>query len=410
MHSCKTLLAQEQRRIIFDNFWAKGGIDSGDHITYRQLKLFDPVQYGNEHLDYQANEYNAVFCYLTPTDAKKASDSSIFKRYQRFNARQSDSVQYKKNMDRDLDVRTVRFNPRVGVQLYSSIFPKKKCAEKNSKISNEPMSKPNSTWYTNRELTSFRLEALAVVRQHENNFGSSKNNRKPLFKYPALKVVKGDRHYIEGSDELKMLLKMHIKRVLIIEPHPIFCDIYVRSIKKMFPHVSISTAKNSVDAVKQIDQMPNLEEKITIEKKRRSDSFDIIIVEERLSGQRIYCENKENVVNSPTKKSLSGSEILRKIKTLCSSNEKKSRYDNHVVSSQYNDERKIHYSDLMCASNRLPLLIGTSSYLGEDCPQLARSGADVLWGKPPPKMDEVLRNELLTTLLQKRGLSDVICG
>lgn len=389
MHSYKTPLAQGQRRIIFDDFWAKGSIESGNYNTNRKLKIFKPLQYSNDHLDYQANEYNAAFCYLTPTYTKKASDNSIFKRYQRFNARRIDSVRYKKNTDYNLDVRTVRFNPRVGVQLYSSIFPQKTRAKKNSKI-NETTSKSDSTWYTNRELTSFKLEAIALVRQHETKFGCSKNNHKPLFKYPALKVIEGERLYIEGSYELQSLLMIHIQKVLIVEPHPKFCEIYVRSIKKMLPHVSISTAENSVDAIKQVDQMSNLGEKVAIGGKNRSDSFDIIIVEERLPEKIMYCDDNE--------KSLSGSEILQKIKSL------------YVPSSQYNDECKMQDSDIMCVSNRLPLLIGTSSFLGEDCPQLARSGADVLWGKPPPKMDDVLRNELLTTLLQKRGLSDVICG
>jgi len=58
---------------------------------------------------------------------------------------------------------------------------------------------------------------------------------------------------------------------------------------------------------------------------------------------------------------------------------------------------------------RPSLLIGVSGWLGEDCEKLQRGGADMLWGKPPPVMDNRLRNELLMALLAKRGHPIFIC-
>lgn len=384
------------RRTIFDDFWSRGG----DNVARRQLSSLKPVGYASAQLGSQVTEYNTVFHYLTSTNIKSTPDGSIVKRCQRFNTRQEGTAQIKKSTDRGLGVRTVSFHPRVGVHRYLSILPPKICTLKNSNA-NESTTKSDPTWYTAQELALFRLEASSLVRQYKTKFGCY---RKSFFTYPALKVIDGDRLYIEGSHELKALMMTHVRSVLIVEPHPTFLDIYVRSIKNMLPHVSISTAKDSVDAIKQIDQMSNLGNKYTIETKKKKDNFDIIIVEERLGKQRIDCGNKENYIISPNK-SFSGSEILRRIRSLNNSNE------NQIISSRCNPKCAIICNDdLVCASNRIPLLIGTSSFLGEDCRTLTQSGADVLWGKPPPKMDEVLRNELLTTLLQKRGLSDVVCG
>jgi len=395
------------RRTIFDDFWSRGG----DNVARRQLNSLKPVEYASAQLGSKITEYNTVLHYLTSTNTKKTPDRSIVKRCQRFNTQQEGTAHNKKKTDRRLGVRSVSFNPRVGVYRYLSILPPKISALKNSNL-NESTNK-SDTWYTAQELALFRLEASFIVRQNKTKFGCSEYNRKSLFAYPALKAIDGDRVFIERSCELKVLMMTHIRSVLIVEPHQIFLDIYVRSIKKMLPHVSISTAKDSVDAIKQVDKMSNLEKKDTIETKKRMNNFDmnnfdIIIVEERLRKQRMGCENKENI--SPNKP-ISGSDIIQRIISLDHFHRNKLSNENQISSSQYSPKSTILYNnDYVCTSNRIPLLIGTSSFLGEDCQKLTLSGADVLWGKPPPKMDEVLRNELLTALLRKRGLSDVVCG
>jgi len=53
---------------------------------------------------------------------------------------------------------------------------------------------------------------------------------------------------------------------------------------------------------------------------------------------------------------------------------------------------------------RFSLLIGTSAYLVEDKTRLEQSGADFVWGKPPPEMDSKLRNDILRVLMRKRKI------
>ena len=52
---------------------------------------------------------------------------------------------------------------------------------------------------------------------------------------------------------------------------------------------------------------------------------------------------------------------------------------------------------------RLTLIIGVSARLEEHRVRLEKAGADCVWGKPPPEMNATLRNDLLRTLMKKRG-------
>jgi hypothetical protein len=52
---------------------------------------------------------------------------------------------------------------------------------------------------------------------------------------------------------------------------------------------------------------------------------------------------------------------------------------------------------------RFSLLIGVSAYLAQDGVKLKQSGADFVFGKPPPEMNFKLRDEMLKVLMEKRN-------
>ena len=56
-------------------------------------------------------------------------------------------------------------------------------------------------------------------------------------------------------------------------------------------------------------------------------------------------------------------------------------------------------------SRRLTLIIGVSANK-TDHTKLKHAGADCVWGKPPPKMNSTLRNDLLELLIKKRRYID----
>mmetsp|Transcript_2881 Transcript_2881/g.7317 ORF Transcript_2881/g.7317 Transcript_2881/m.7317 type:complete len:172 (+) Transcript_2881:381-896(+) len=56
---------------------------------------------------------------------------------------------------------------------------------------------------------------------------------------------------------------------------------------------------------------------------------------------------------------------------------------------------------------RSSLFVGVSAQLAEDRARLEKAGADCVWGKPPPEMNSVLRNNLLQLLMKKRCRADL---
>jgi len=51
---------------------------------------------------------------------------------------------------------------------------------------------------------------------------------------------------------------------------------------------------------------------------------------------------------------------------------------------------------------RFSLLVGISAHLSSDHKVLESSGADLIWGKPPPRMDAELKCKILRTITEKR--------
>jgi len=181
MRSCEKIFVK--RRIIFDDFWSKCSTKAdtpvksgfnGKNDPYRKSNILKPVKYGSAQLDYHVNERNIALCYLTPTSEINTSAKSIVKCSHHFDAHPGGTVQNEKSPNHSLDVRTVRFHPRVNVKPIDAV--------KNSKSTN----KSDSNWYTAEELTSFRLEATSKVTQQKTKFHSSKYVSKPLFTDPAL--------------------------------------------------------------------------------------------------------------------------------------------------------------------------------------------------------------------------------
>ena len=67
------------------------------------------------------------------------------------------------------------------------------------------------------------------------------------------------------------------------------------------------------------------------------------------------------------------------------------------------EEREIRQREASNTSIRFSLLIGVSARLAEDRPNIERSGADFVWGKPPPEMNSSLKTEMLKILMCKRN-------
>jgi CheY-like chemotaxis protein len=135
-----------------------------------------------------------------------------------------------------------------------------------------------------------------------------------------------------------------IERILVVDPHEVCLGLLCQAFQLMFPRAVVQEAMSSADALALVG--PN-------------ERFDVIVVEERL--------NRAGETNDLLG---SGSTLMAGIR-----------------------------GELSCE----PLFIGVTSHPEVDAPQLQQHGADVVWSKPPPRINLDLRNELLRTLSQKRG-------
>lgn len=270
----------------------------------------------------------------------------------------------------------IRFDPRVWVHEIQ------KCTvEKN--------------WYNDSDMKRFKKEAILRIRDwtiKEQRLRSSgmiatgtgriiaRGSRPPpasmkaLYTNPALSLdADEDEEELNAASMHKKrnaAVLVEIKTVLLVDCHDIFLRLLTKDIKAMMPHVEISAAYSVDDAL----------EKMKNAKKMNSSShgFDLIVVEHRLCpsarGRGKPAKNKTGV------KPLSGANLIQRI-----------AFDTKDFKNCIQTSKLWH-----------PLVIGMSAYLEEDEKKLLHSGADIVWAKPPPNMNNALRDALLLATMKKR--------
>lgn len=113
--------------------------------------------------------------------------------------------------------------------------------------------------------------------------------------------------------------------------------------------------------------------------------FDIIIIEERL-----------NII--PSQQLASGTYKSLNQHSQTAGDNSAQQFDMTSGSSLIRYLAKGDIGDSM----RLTLIVGVSANKTEHT-KLKHAGADCVWGKPPPKMNSTLRNDLLELLMKKRN-------
>ena len=259
----------------------------------------------------------------------------------------------------------------------------------------------DATWFTIDEMEGFKTEAMQRIIMMERQFCKqliptgtsrmvqlvSKPTRNPpfccpkraLFSHKALCVdadcspdlpVHRNRPPttvippVRGTTEIDVqkrrifrcaVAENEIRHVLLVDSSDVCRGLFARGLQKVLPHATVVGASNTQEAF-------NLIHLRSSENKGRR-GFDVVIVDERLK--------------SSDKRQESGSVFLRRI------------------------------CEVTRKSTSKTLLIGVSADLRSDAYKLQDSGADLLWQKPPPRMDQQLRDGMLKALLVKRGRNAV---
>jgi hypothetical protein len=191
-----------------------------------------------------------------------------------------------------------------------------------------------------------------------------------LFADPILYASDDDVVVHDCSNDFFMVISNEVKSVLIVDNSLTALNLFKRHVLSMFPAAKVEQAQSGEEALKLLGEAETAE----------APHYDIIIVEENLqtNSSSVPMQHSSDDTSSP----LSGSDLLS----------------------------VIGFVERNSPDTRNSLKIGVSVNLAEDCEALLRSGADLFWCKPPPIQTNSLRNQLLNTLLSKRGKNIFICG
>ncbi|KAL3793774.1 hypothetical protein HJC23_013336 [Cyclotella cryptica] len=213
---------------------------------------------------------------------------------------------------------------------------------------------------------------------------SSLPEYRALFAEPILHVTDEDAIVHNGSAAFFRLTYKMVRNVLIVNGSHNILKLLQQHMMSMFPHANVDLAVSGEDALSQMQ--------VDSSGAISSRPYDVVIVDEKLHSLLEGSEHKDGEDLEHATPVMTGSQLLQ-----------------HINESKYchPDNREPTSAS---AKQHISLMIGISANMSEDCDSLQKGGADLLWALPPPKPSNCLRNQLLNTLLSKRGKSVFICG
>lgn len=269
-------------------------------------------------------------------------------------------------------------------------------------IQDDALADDESNWFSESELRSFLRETVnlcqssalhslrtyslpaltkAIAAAHKAGVDDpvmsrpSNSECRSLFSDPILYASDDDLVVHDCSQDFFKVISNEVKSVLIVDNSIATLNLFKRYVLSMFPEAEVHIAQSCDDALELLEEV-------------NSDSteapyYDIIIVEENLqtSSSSVRMQQSSDDHND-TSSLVSGSALLSVIDLIERNN----------------------------PTTRKSLKIGVSVNLAADCEALLQGGADLFWCKTPPKQTNSLRNQLLNSLLSKRGKNIFICG
>ena len=220
-------------------------------------------------------------------------------------------------------------------------------------------------WFSPQELEHFRKQTIARLVAHNTELLPSGTGfvvqrgslpSRAVFALPSMSSVAEDDDDVDGS-EVESAVNEEIQNILVVDPHDLCAKLFTRDFKRMVPNVNVCTACSSEEARKRMAETKRI---------------DIMIVEERLKA--FHRHAKDQWVTMPELGLSSGSEFIKALA----------------------QQRAALSPEDSC------LFIAVSAHLDKDKKAMQKSGADFIWAKPPPPMDEIVRDVLLKALLVKR--------
>jgi hypothetical protein len=305
---------------------------------------------------------------------------------------------------------SVHFDPRVTVTEYADV------AERQ--------------WFSDEELENFKCQTIALaqrylVTQPEMMEEYSKARldpvtgtlrKKALFSMPVLsstdetelpKLV--HRTCVENRD----LAEREVKNILIVDPNTVVLDLFRRSLHVIFPQAKISVAENGEEALRMVQMAMPCRSRGT------ERGFDVIIAEEVLSRNHTEMKaithggksdsNLDGLTRRPASQVVKHDSLSNFSQSCCCSGMSGSKLFGEISEIEKTfdalQSQQLTEATSVVPAPRKALLIGVSIHPDEDAPSFVANGADFVWGKPPPMVNGTLRNQIVSTLVKKRQVT-----
>jgi len=288
-------------------------------------------------------------------------------------------------------------------------------------------------WYNDSELDRLKYDTILLAQEYllTHPDQAEQYNRaaldpvtgtfrkRALFSLPVLSSTDDEGIPTPDHKEYDQLLKSQVKTILIVDPNKAILDLFCKSMHSMFPTAILYKTQSGEEALQLVTAA--LQRRIGVNR-----GFDVIIVEQRLLQRECPGRNKvkslqslskledastvrkpssfsENCGNAQLCAELRGSQVLRLIQRL--EDEAFEEQSSNTLPSH--QPCKLSEANLLCTKpvQRRALLIGVSMQPDRDAKDFQKAGADIVWGKPIPKVGDALRNQLLHTLVHKRRQS-----
>jgi hypothetical protein len=303
----------------------------------------------------------------------------------RMSSSNSDDTGSSSSSSESWGIRKIRFDPRVTVTEYQDDPEQRR-------------------WFTDGELEGFKNETVALAQQYLIRHPSLLEEyskpyldpvtgtfrKKALFSMLVLKATRSDDSLDELESEASRqryeqmrcdLADAQVQTILLVNHNKLVLDLFERSLGKIFPKASISCCASG-------------EEALTVVHRAGKDHFDMVVAEDRLRRGWKSCDGLDASSRNRQEDNYAQVEKTASLGGL----------------SKSSPAGSLSVADLFCmvrgmekVEKRAPaVLIGVSTNPDASREALRTSGADAVWGLPPPRMNDDLRDELVGRLIKKR--------
>lgn len=284
-------------------------------------------------------------------------------------------------------------------------------------------------WYTEQELLLLKNETIMLAHQYvllnpqvvaslsKDSFDpiTGKAKKQALFSLPILNSLPEDFNPEVFNKQLDRMLYHGVKQILVVDPNQAILQLFCKSISKMFPDANIVAVESGEEALRRYTMA--MGHKAGAKQNR---SFDIIVVEERLSRLRrrtsiqprgqLFPQDQTASMPSiygtslPERKQTDRQSSLPSLDKLTRSpcSERRGMSGSQFIKRIRQLEDQVYGEQTTREESFRGVIIGVSANLEIDEDALKESGADMTWSKPPPPMGIQMRNQLLSALVSKR--------